>query len=159
MILIFALKNEVEHSLFLKVLRPFHELEKYSSGHAGHLPWIVKLPRLKIGWGAKNCISPVLLTFLIRRICCEFLYFALVFITLPVTLECLTKAPLILYLPSQQFKRERKRDEEKWMNMSVEVINPFPVSTGILVFHTFPLGIRSSAKDWLASSEERFLKR
>ena len=43
----------------------------------GHFPWIVKPPRLKIGWGAKDCIYPVLLTFLTRHVCCEFLYILL----------------------------------------------------------------------------------
>ena len=43
----------------------------------GHFPWIVKLPRLKTGWGAKDCIYPVLLTFLTRHVCCEFLYILL----------------------------------------------------------------------------------
>lgn len=55
MILIFALKDEVEHSLSLKVLKP-RELEKYNSGHVGHLPYIVKLPRLKTGQGAKDYV-------------------------------------------------------------------------------------------------------
>lgn len=54
MILIFALKDEVEYSLFSKVLRLLCELGKHSSGYAGHLPWLVKLPRLKIGWEPKT---------------------------------------------------------------------------------------------------------
>lgn len=110
MILIFALKDEVEHSLFLKVLRPLCEPGKYSSGYVGHLPWIVKLPKLKTKWGAKDCISLVLLTFLPRHIYCEFLYFASVFITFPVSSKCLTKAPSLLY-----FYPHNESEREIWM--------------------------------------------
>lgn len=73
--------------------RPLCEPEKQSSGSAGHLPWIVKLPRLKIGWEAEDCISPALLPFLTGRVCREIVYFAPVFITFPVSSECLMKVP------------------------------------------------------------------
>lgn len=56
MILIFVFKDEVEYFFFLKVLRFFCELGKYSLGYVGYLFWIVKLLRFKIGWGVKDCI-------------------------------------------------------------------------------------------------------
>lgn len=136
MILIFALKDEVEHSLFLKVLRPFCELEKYSSEYAADLPWIVKLPRLKIGWGAKDCISLVLLTFLTRHICCDFSYFAPVFITFPVSYECLIKAPVFPTFTSTNntFLKGQKRKYEKG---SYSFLYP-----RLIGFPNFPLEIR-----------------
>lgn len=116
MILIFALKDEVEHSLFLKVLRPFCELGKYSSGYAGHLPWIVKLPRLKIGWGAKDCISHVVdisyKTYLLWVfIFCFCLHYLSSFFGVP------DQSLFNSLLPPQQLKKKKESNEWTWESL------------------------------------------
>lgn len=83
-----------------------------------YLPWIVKLPRLKIGWGAEDCISPVLLPFLTGRVCCEFYVLLLSSLLFQFPLSAWWKSPQF-----STFTSITRRESEKWM--TVEDITPF----------------------------------